>query len=72
MGDLNGDGEPDLVSTNADANTISVLLGTIGGVAMWSVVVVLPAGQAEFQAARAAASLPYTALVTGFKQERRP
>ena len=27
MGDLNGDGEPDLVSTNADANTISVLLG---------------------------------------------
>ncbi len=38
----------------------SFLLGTIGAVGMWSVVVVLPAVQAEFNVARADASLPYT------------
>src|ERR1044072_6877286 len=31
IGDLNGDGRPDLVSTNADANTVSVLLSTNRG-----------------------------------------
>ena len=35
---------------------VSVLLTTIGGVGMWSVVVVLPAVQAEFGAARGAAA----------------
>jgi MFS family permease len=39
---------------------IAVLLSTIGGVGMWSVVVVLPTVQAEFGVARADASLPYT------------
>ncbi len=39
---------------------VAVLLSTIGGVGMWSVVVVLPAVQAEFGAARGAAALPYT------------
>ena len=45
---------------------ICVLLSTIGGVGMWSVVVVLPAVQAEFGVDRAAASLPYTLTMIGF------
>ncbi|MFL5332474.1 MAG: MFS transporter, partial [Geminicoccaceae bacterium] len=44
---------------------ITVLLGGIGGVGMWSVVVALPAVQAEFGVARAGASLPYTLTVLG-------
>ncbi len=44
----------------------SVLLSTIGGVAMWSIAVVLPAVQAEFGVDRAMASLPYTAVMLGF------
>lgn len=46
--------------------SIAVLLSTIGGVGMWSVVVVLPAVQAEFDAARGEASLPYTLAMIGF------
>lgn len=45
---------------------VSVLVCTIGGVGMWSVVVVLPAVQAEFGAGRAEASLPYTLTMLGF------
>ena len=45
---------------------LSVLMGTVGGVGMWSVVVVLPAVQAEFGTARADASLPYTLTMVGF------
>ncbi len=41
-------------------------IGTVGGVGMWSVVVILPAIQAEFGAARADATLPYTASMIGF------
>jgi MFS family permease len=44
---------------------VSVLIGTIGGVAMWSVAVVLPAVQAEFGVTRGAASLPYTLTMLG-------
>jgi MFS family permease len=44
----------------------SLLLSTIGGVGMWSVVVVLPAVQAEFGVDRADASLPYTLTMVGF------
>jgi len=43
-----------------------VALSTIGGVGMWSVVVALPAVQAEFGALRAGASLPYTLAMVGF------
>ena len=43
----------------------SVLLSTIGGVAMWSVVVTLPAVQAEFGVARGSAALPYTLTMIG-------
>ncbi|HEX4985106.1 MAG TPA: MFS transporter [Burkholderiales bacterium] len=43
-----------------------LVLSTIGGVGMWSVVVALPAIQAEFGIARADASLPYTLTMFGF------
>jgi len=42
------------------------MLATLGGVGMWSVVVVLPAVQAEFAVDRGAASLPYTFTMIGF------
>ena len=45
---------------------ISVLLSTLGGISLWSVVVVLPAVQAEFGVDRAAAALPYTLTMVGF------
>jgi MFS family permease len=45
---------------------ISVVLSTFGGISLWSVVVVLPAVQAEFGVDRAAASLPYTLTMIGF------
>ncbi len=44
----------------------ALLLSTIGGVGMWSVVVVLPTVQAEFGVARADASLPYTLTMIGY------
>jgi MFS family permease len=45
---------------------IALLLSSIGGVGMWSVVVALPAVQGEFGVARGAASLPYTLTMIGF------
>ncbi|MEZ5813002.1 MAG: MFS transporter [Rhizobiaceae bacterium] len=45
---------------------VCLALATIGGAGMWSMVVVLPAVQAEFAVERAAASLPYTAMMVGF------
>ena len=45
---------------------ICVLLSTVGGISLWSVVVVLPAVQAEFGVDRATASLPYTLTMIGF------
>ena len=44
----------------------AVLIGTIGGAGMWSVVVALPTVQAEFGVARADASLPFTFTMIGF------
>lgn len=44
---------------------IALLIGTIGSVGMWSVVVALPTVQAEFGVARGAASLPYTFTMLG-------
>ena len=41
----------------------ALLLSAIGNLGMWSVIVVLPAVQAEFGVARSAASLPYTATM---------
>ena len=45
---------------------VTLLLSTIGGVGMWSVVVALPAVQAEFAVARGDASLPYTLTMLSF------
>ena len=45
---------------------IAVTLNAIGGVGMWSVVVALPAVQADFGVARADASLPYTLTLMSF------
>jgi MFS family permease len=42
------------------------VLSAIGGVGMWSVIVALPAVQAEFGVARSAASLPYTMTMICF------
>lgn len=44
----------------------SLLLATLGGAGMWSMVVVLPAVQAEFAVERGEASLAYTAMMSGF------
>ena len=44
----------------------ALLLSAIGGVGMWSVIVVLPAVEAEFGVARSAASLPYTMTMICF------
>ncbi len=45
---------------------VSLLIGTIGTIGLWSSVVVLPAVQAEFAVARGSASIPYTATMIGF------
>ncbi len=45
---------------------ICVVLSAVGGISLWSVVVVLPAVQAEFGVDRATASLPYTLTMIGF------
>ena len=44
----------------------SVALGTIGGVGMWTMPVVLSSVQAEFGVLRADASLPFTLTMLGF------
>src|SRR5882672_3130700 len=45
---------------------VSLMLSTIGGIGLWSAIVVLPSIQAEFGVLRASASLPYTATMMGF------
>jgi MFS family permease len=42
------------------------VLGTIGGVGMWSFVVALPAVQSDFGVVRGEASLPFTLMMMGF------
>ncbi len=46
--------------------SISLLLATLGGIGLWSSVVVLPTIQAEFGVSRGSASLPYTLTLVGF------
>lgn len=43
-----------------------LLAGAVGSVGMWSVVVILPAVQADFGVLRADATLPYTLTMLGF------
>jgi MFS family permease len=45
---------------------VSLALSTIGGIGLWSAVVVLPTVQAEFAVDRAGAALPYTLTTLGF------
>jgi MFS family permease len=45
---------------------VAVLIGSLGSVGMWSVVVGLPAVQAEFGANRGTASLAFTMVMLGF------
>ena len=45
---------------------VALALLTVGGASMYVVSVVLPAVQAEFNVARADASLPYTVTLIGF------
>ena len=44
----------------------TILVSTIGGVGMWSVIVALPSLQAEFAVPRSEASLPFTLAMVGF------
>ncbi len=45
---------------------ISLAMSAIGGVGLWSVVVILPTIEAEFGIDRGGASLPYSAMMIGF------
>jgi MFS family permease len=45
---------------------VAVLIGSLGSVGMWSVVVALPVVQAEFGATRGTASLAFTLVMFGF------
>ena len=45
---------------------VSLLIATVGNVGMWSIIVVMPAMQAEFGIDRADAALPYTMTMVGF------
>jgi len=45
---------------------VALALSTIGGIGLWSTVVVLPAVQADFGVDRGSASLPYTLTMIGF------
>jgi MFS family permease len=45
---------------------ITMLAGIIANAGMWAVIVIMPAVQAEFDASRADASLPYTLTMIGF------
>ena len=45
---------------------VCVLICALGGVGMWSIVVALPAVQADFGVARASASAPYTLTMLAF------
>ncbi|MCA1402972.1 MFS transporter, partial [Bradyrhizobium sp. BRP56] len=45
---------------------IALLIGSIGAVGMWAVVVVIPVVQVEFGATRGAVSLAFTLMMFGF------
>ena len=51
---------------------IASVIGTIGGVGMWSYVVALPAVQADFGIDRATASMPYTMALIGVALSSAP
>jgi MFS family permease len=59
---------PDLIDSSSAWWRLAATLAiaTLGGVGMWSVVVALPAVQADFGVSRGSASLPYTLTMVGF------
>lgn len=58
----------DLLDSRYSWNRLALSLGmaTVGNVGMWSIIVVMPAVQAEFGGGRGDASLPYTLTMVGF------
>ena len=60
--------EPDLTDSGYAwwRLAVSLAISTVGGAGLWSVVVTLPAIEAEFGLDRGSASLPYTATMIGF------
>lgn len=60
--------EPDLTDSGYAwwRLAVSLAISTVGGIGLWSVVVTLPAIEAEFGLDRGSASLPYTATMFGF------
>ena len=44
---------------------VSLIIGTTGGVGLWSSVVILPEVQTQFDVDRGTASLPYTVTMVG-------
>ena len=63
---------PVSISLTPDSNrswvrlAVAVVIGALGSVGMWSVVVALPVVQGEFAASRGTASLAYTMVMLGF------
>src|SRR5690349_23220061 len=47
-------------------SVVAMVLSTIGGVGMWSIMVALPTIQTDFGVSRANASLPFTMVMFGF------
>jgi len=45
---------------------VTLAIGTVANVAMWAVIVIMPAVEVEFGAGRAEASMPYTLTMIGF------
>src|ERR1700751_1528532 len=68
MTSLNGAKAPQVIDSPAAwlRLSVAVLLSTIAGVGMWSIMVALPAIQAEFGGSRADATLPFTMVMVGF------
>ena len=46
--------------------SIALLIALVANVGIWSVVVVLPSIEAEFNSSRGVAALPYTLTLLGF------
>lgn len=45
---------------------ITMIIGTVANVGIWAIIVIMPAVEADFAAARAETSLPYTLTMIGF------
>ncbi|QXT39359.1 MFS transporter [Gymnodinialimonas ceratoperidinii] len=60
--------DTDILDTGASWGrlALALLVSLIGNAGMWTIILILPDVQAEFDVSRAAASLPYTATMVGF------